>query len=323
LIPIIRQEDKPEWGEMIPLDQGFFRLFEIADQAINSIGSAERAAKGQENASEKSGKAIQLATNNNNVSLSGMNNAVNNSYARWCRIKIERAMCDFTTAQQINYVGDDGIFKQEELKATDFALVGKVTIKTGTGGLINPDQKVQNLAGLAQAGMLTADEAKDAARPAFSRKLGLPADPHTQRIERQITTFLKGPPSKEWAGQWTQYQTEKAAFDQQQLEAQQTQIAEQTRAQGDAAAAPEKAKAQAQMELEREKHRMALEAEQVKAQTAATTKPAESAPSEGSPKGARKKRTTIRRNPDGTMTAESIEEPAPTTTILQRPEVAA
>jgi hypothetical protein len=122
-------------------------------------------------------------------------------------------MCDFTTAQQINYVGEDGIFKQQEFTAMDFALVGKITIKAGTGGLTTPDQKVQNLGGLVAAGLLSQDEGKDAARPAFSKKLGLPPNPHEQRIERQITAFLKGPPSAEWAGQWTQYTKEKAAYD--------------------------------------------------------------------------------------------------------------
>lgn len=220
IIPLARPEDMPKWGLPVPFEQAFFNFYEISDEAINSIGIAERAAKGQTQSKERSGVAIQLATQNNNVSLGGMNHAINNAYARWSRIKIERAMSDFTTAQQINYVGDDGIFKQEEWTSIDFALVGKITIKAGTGGLIPAEQKVQNLAQLAQTGLLSPEEAKDAARPAFSRKLGLPADAHTQRIERQITAFLKGVPSPEWVQQWTQFQTDKQAFDAQQQNAQ-------------------------------------------------------------------------------------------------------
>lgn len=230
LIPIVRPEDKPVWGEKIPFENAFFQFYDRSDEAINSIGSASRAAKGQEDADEKSGRAIALATQNNNVGLSGMNHAVNNAYARWSRIKIERAMADFTTAQQINYVGDDGIFKQEEWTSIDFALVGKTTIKAGTGGLLPDDQKVQNLAGLAQAGLLTPEEAKDAARPAFSRKLGLPADAHTQRIERQITAFMKGMPSPEWAEQWNQYQQLMAEYQAQQQRAEMQLVNDQQKA---------------------------------------------------------------------------------------------
>lgn len=230
IIPLARLEDKPVWGEQIRFEAAFFQFYDRSDEAINSIGSASRAAKGQENADEKSGRAIQLATENNNVGLSGMNHAINNAYARWSRIKIERAMADFTTAQQINYVGDDGIFKQEEWTSIDFALVGKTTIKAGTGGLVPDDQKVQNLAGLAQAGLLSPEEAKDAARPAFSRKLGLPADSHTQRIERQITAFMKGMPYPEWATEWQQYEQQKQEWEAQQQRAQLAQANDLTKA---------------------------------------------------------------------------------------------
>lgn len=213
IIPILRQEDKPVYGEKISFENAFFSFYDRSDQAIDSIGSANKAAKGQEGADEKSGRAIALATANNNVSLGGMNHAINNSYCRWNRIKTERAMADFTTAQMVNYVGDDGIFKQEALAAMDFALIGKITIKAGTGGLVSSDQKVQNLAGLAAGQLLSVDEAREAARPAFSRKLGLSASAAEQRIERQITTFLKGVPSAEWVPQWQEYEKLKQAFD--------------------------------------------------------------------------------------------------------------
>ena len=328
LIRIIRADDMPKWGEKIPFEQAFFNFYDRSDQAIESIGSANKAAKG-EDSEEKSGKAIALATANNNVSLGGMNHATNNSYARWCRIKIERMMCDFTTAQQVNYVGEDGIFKQEELNASDFALIGKITIKSGTGGLVSPDQKIQNLAGLAQGGMLSPEEAKDAARPSYSRRLGLNASPAEQRIERQINAFLKGPPNPEWAAQWQEYQKLKGLYDAAAAEYQQKQVSEQTRQQGEAAAAPERAKAESAMTLEREKHRMAMEAKQVERESAppvaqpapaAVTSPA--APVASPPpvslvvntnetKAPTIKRTTVTKVDANTFVAETVEEPTP------------
>jgi hypothetical protein len=172
LIPIIRDADKPVWGESIPFEKAFFNFYELADQAIDSIGSANKAAKGQDGADEKSGKAIALG-HRQQQRLAGRDEPRGEQrYARWNRIKLERMMCDYTTQQQIAYVGEDGIFKQEDFDAMDFALVGKVTVKAGTGTLLNPDQKTQNLAGLAGGGLLSIDEAKDAARPAFSKRLG-------------------------------------------------------------------------------------------------------------------------------------------------------
>lgn len=240
LIPLIRPEDKPIWGNPIPFEQAFFNFYNLSDQAINSMGSTERAAKGQPS-DEKSGRAIQLATANNNVSLSGMNNAVNAFYTRLSRLKLERMMADYTTQQKIAYVGDDGIFKEEDFNALDFALVGNISIKAGTGGLVTSDQKIQNLGGLVQMNMLTQGEAQEAARPAFSQKLGLGADPAEQRIERQITAFNKGPPQGlepdpnavpnpqmpgaeqqpvPWVARWQSYQRALQSFQQQQQAAQ-------------------------------------------------------------------------------------------------------
>lgn len=337
LLRIVRAEDKPVWGEKIPFENAFFNFFDKSSEAIESIGSANKAAKGQEGADEKSGRAIALATANNNVSLGGMNHAVNNSYARWCRIKIERMMCDFTTAQQINYVGEDGIFKQEDLNASDFALVGKITIKAGTGGLVSPDQKVQNLAGLAQGGLLSPEEAKEAARPSFSRRLGLPASPAEQRIERQINAFLKGPPSPEWAGQWRQYTKLKALYDKAQAEFEQRQMADQHRAQADVAAAPERAKAESALTLEREKHRMGMEAKEVEraaqppapavapeVRAAAQPVPAVAPPISVSvavpDKAASRTITTIRKTEAGFVAEKRVEALPEVTTVTQNPD---
>lgn len=219
-IPIIRAEDIPQWGPAIDFEQAFFDFYEQSDLAINSIGSAARAANGLQNAPERSGKAIQLETANNNVALGGMSTALNNAYARWCYILVQQMMARFTLAEQVNYVGDDGIFKQQSLTMQDLAKIGKVTIKGGTGTLVTPDAKVQNLTQLAQFNLITIQEAQDAARPAYSRKLGLPPDPHEQRIERQITGFMDGPPSPEWVQQWQQYQQQLQAYQQQQQNAQ-------------------------------------------------------------------------------------------------------
>jgi hypothetical protein len=310
----------PKWGTPVSFEANFFRLYELSDEAINSISASERAATGQDNSRERSGRAIALATSNNNVSLGGMNQAVNNAYCRWNRIKVEQAMSKFTTAQQVNYVGDDGIFKAQDVTAVDFALVGKMTVKTGTGTVTSPEQKIQNLGGLKQSGMLAPDEAAEAARPVYSRLLGLPASAHEQRIERQITAFLKGVPTPDWIQQWQTYQQQKQAYDaqQQQLAAQQQQAAIQAPGQQAAEEAGRQATAKTQesaaahqqaLELESHKHALSLEAaDHQRANTPAPIAP-EPAPKEV--KGdihihiAGKKTTVIKKNPDGSMIAES------------------
>lgn len=283
-ILLTKPEDKPIYGNQPQLPAPFFNFFERSDEAINSMASSERAASGADNSKERSGKALQIAINRNNVALSGMQTAVNNAYARFCRLKIERAMSDYTTTQMIGYVGEDGAYKQDEWTGTDFALIGKVTIKAGTGTMMPPDQKVQYISNLVQGTLLPPDEAADAARPAFSKTLGLPPDPHQQRIERQIASWLKGPPATPadpatgqpvgptWVQQYQQYQQQQQAFQvaqaQYEQESQAYQQSEATRMQNDQATHESSLRSQEGDVA----HQRALELERVKGDLALRTK---------------------------------------------------
>ncbi len=336
-ILLAKPEDKPFYGTQPELPAPFLSFYEMSDEAINSMASSERASTGADNSKERSGKALQIAINRNNVSLSGMQTAVNNAYARFCRLKIEHAMSDFTTSQMIGYVGEDGAYKQDEWTGADFALIGKVTVKTGTGTMMTPEQKVDYLGNLAKNAMLQPDEAADAARPAYSKTLGLPPDPHQQRIERQVASWLKGPPSPEWITQYQgfqqaqqqyqvelqQYQQAAAAYQQQEAVRQQNEVA--SHAQGlqdqskqiDVQAKTQESAAQRQhaLDLERVKAELTLKAgDHARANTPAPAPPAVHEPAPHQPPAVihlhvgGKKTTVIRKNPDGSMSAESTPE---------------
>lgn len=193
--------DVPQQLPLPALPSDFFNFYELADEQLNSIAAAERAANGDESSKERSGKALQIAVERNNVSLTGMSNAVNNSAARGGRIKLERCMKDFSTMQEIGYVGEDGAYKVQKWKGVDFALVGKVIVKAGTGTLMAPDQKVQYLANLQAGGLLPAQEAAEAARSSYSKRLGLPPNPQEQYVERVVDAWLDGMPEGWMPGQ--------------------------------------------------------------------------------------------------------------------------
>jgi hypothetical protein len=218
------------------LDPGFFRMKEIAEEAINSIASRERAAQGADNSKERSGKAIQLAVSQNNIGHGSELTAVNNAVARGARIKLELMMSDFTTAQQVGYVGDDGANKMMDLHAMDFALIGKVGIKAGTGTGLSQDGKVQYLGNLKAEGFISAEESADAARPSFAKRLGLKPNPFEQYVSRCIDAWLEGPPADDptpdpmtgapkpgWADQYRAWKTAQDQYKQAQAQFQQQQ----------------------------------------------------------------------------------------------------
>lgn len=220
-------EDEPKQLPVPVLPTAFFNMYELTDEALNSMGSTERGAHGGDNAQERSGKAITLARSLNNVTLSSMLTALTTAYARGCRIKIQLAMKWFTTPQQLSYTGEDGAYKQDDWTGVDFARVGKVTIKAGTGTMMPPDQKVEYIATLAQGPvpLIPPDEAAEAARPSFAKRLGLPDNPHEQYVARCIDAWLKGPPEgweqqyQTWFTAQQQFQAQVAAFTAQQAAA--------------------------------------------------------------------------------------------------------
>lgn len=223
VLQVIRETDIPKPMEAPVLDTSYFQMYTQSDEAINSIANRERASSGADNSKERSGKALQIAVSQNNIGNSSMLTAVNNAVARGGRIKIELMMSKCTTTQQVGYVGEDGANKMMDLHATDFALVGKCSIKAGTGTGLSQDGKVQYLGNLKAGEFITMDEAKDAARPSFAKRLGLPPNPFEQYVSRCIDTWLEGPPEapidpntgqpaqpSDWA---TEYRTWKQADD--------------------------------------------------------------------------------------------------------------
>ncbi len=212
-IPVFSMEDVPKYGPQPPIPPTFFNAVEWNDQAIRSIASLNKPVTGQDTSKEVSGKARQIAVQQGMVGLSRMQHPVNSAYERFGRIKVQTAMRDFKTPQTLRYVGEDGSWQEQQWTGTDFALVGSVGIQAGTGTMLPPEQKIQFLANLKAEGMLPPDEATDAARPTFAQRLGLPANPHEQYVERCVTAWLKGPPEG-WEEQWAAYQQQVQQFQQ-------------------------------------------------------------------------------------------------------------
>lgn len=196
-IPITRPEDKPTFGNQPPLPPGFFDALDRNQSAIESIASLNKPVTGADNQAEVSGKARIIAVRQAMVGLARMQHPIMAAVSRYYRIKTQLAKRDYTTEQMVRYVGEDGAYKVEKFQGVGFALVGDVSIRPGTGTMLPPEQKVQYLGNLQAAGMLPADEASEAARPAFAKRLGLPDNPHQQFIERCVALWLDGP-SPEW-----------------------------------------------------------------------------------------------------------------------------
>lgn len=217
-ILIRNPQDKPT--PIVPAalpESAFFQMFNLSDDSINSAASQNRPAQGSDRQQEVSGRAREIAVQQNNLANTSKSNVVNAAYARWCRIKLERAMADFETQQLILYVGEDGATKVREWTGVDFALVGKVEILAGTGTMMTPDMKVQYIGNLQAASLMDGAEAAEAARPSYAKRLGLGPDRHAQYVERCIAAwnrYLKTPPTPTWVQEYQAWQQAQAAYQQ-------------------------------------------------------------------------------------------------------------
>ena len=231
-IPILRPEDKPVYGNQPVLPNAFWQSIEHNASSIESIASMTKPLTGSDRQPEVSGKARQIAVQQAMVGLSRMQHPVNAARARDARIALQLAMRDFSTSQIVRYVGEDGAWQAQEWTGKDFAMIGGVSIKAGTGTMMAPEAKVNYLGNLQNAGLLSPEEAREAARPAYATTLGLKDSAHDQHIERCIGEWLKGPPEG-WVELWQQHQQEleqyKASVEpmMQQAQAQAAQAAQQ------------------------------------------------------------------------------------------------
>jgi len=212
MIAILRKEDAPIYGNTPPVPTNFLDVMNWSDQKTDSIASLNKPVQGSDNQQEVSGKARQIAVQQAMVGLNRMQNAVNSAAERWWRVKIQLAMRDFKTPQLIRYTGEDGAYKEAEWTGTDFALVGDVGIKSGTGTMMTPEGKVQYVGNLRAVGLIGPDEAAEVARPTFAETLGVPDNPHQQYIERCVAIWLQGPPPG-WTEMYQVYQQGMAEYE--------------------------------------------------------------------------------------------------------------
>ncbi len=202
---VLSKDDMPVYEQPRELPGAFFNMAQMLDSGMDSSMGLNKPAQGSDNSKEVSGIARRIAVEQSLVSLSRMQQAVQNAWARHWRIKLQHAMKYFNQAQLLRYTGVDGSSKAEWFTGNDFARVGGVSVQPGTGTLMPPSEKVNYAIQLRDVGQMDADEAADVARPAFAKQLGVPENPHVQRIERQVSSWLEGPPEG-WEAQAAQYQ---------------------------------------------------------------------------------------------------------------------
>jgi len=219
-VTVYSDKDFPKYEEPRDLPSAYFPYMDWLYTQMDSSASLNKPSQGSDDAQEVSGVARRIAVQQSLVGLSRMQHALHSAWSRHGRIKLQLVMKYFSVPQLLRYTGTDGVAKQEWFTGNDFARVGSITIATGTGTMMPPTERVNYLVQLRDAKVLDPDLAMDLARPAYATALGVMSDPHVQRVERQISTWLEGPPEG-WMEQFAATQMEAdAAMQQGEMDAQ-------------------------------------------------------------------------------------------------------
>lgn len=205
LATVLTKDDVPVWEKPPELPNNTLDVVDWNYRQMDSAIGLNQAAQGQDDSPEVSGVARRIAVSQALVAVSRMQHAINTAWERYWRVKLQLAMATFSVPQMLRYVGPDGAAKQEWFSGTNFALVGEIRVQKGSGTMLPPTEKVNYVLQLRDAGLLDGDEASDVARPAFAATLGAPENPHVQRIERQVSSWLEGPPEG-WEEEAATYQ---------------------------------------------------------------------------------------------------------------------
>jgi hypothetical protein len=205
-VPVGNKDEVPQLEAPRDLPGAYFNFNDwLYDQLDASAGL--RPPDRANEAKVKSGVALRIEVEEATKTLTRMNYAFHRFAQRHGRIKLQQAMKHFSVPQLLRYVGEDGAAKQEWFSGNDFARVGNVSIQSGTGTMLPATEKLNFALQLQQTGQIDADEAADVGRAAFQRTLGTSENPHVQRIERQVGSWLEGPPEG-WEAQMAEYQTQ-------------------------------------------------------------------------------------------------------------------
>lgn len=192
-VQVNQKDDIPQLEERRDLPGAFFNMATWQGDQMDASAGLRPPDSAQE-AKVKSGVALRIEVQEASKALTRMNYAVHAAWSRHGRIKLQMAMKYFSVPQLIRYVGEDGAAKQEWFTGNNFARVGNITIASGSGTMLPPLEKVNLAVQLQGAQLMDPDEASDVARPAFAKQLGVSENVHVQRIERQVSSWLEGPP---------------------------------------------------------------------------------------------------------------------------------
>ena len=185
---------KPEVEDIPNFPSDGMELADLMSQEMDNVSGLGQVAQGLEDPSVQSGKHASIIASQ---AMSGMSDLMQNAqdgYIRACRIQLQLFRAFFPVAQDIGYVGEDGVYRVQAFRGADLRSTRDVRLKIGSMTGMNPLQKAELAEHYAQTGLLPPEDLRDIIAGNLGGTIGLQDESYRQRIRRQIATWKQGPP---------------------------------------------------------------------------------------------------------------------------------
>lgn len=186
-----KYEDVPELPSIIE------RVFTAVRDDMNSEAGLEQVAQGLNPPGVKSGVHANAIIQQVVVGLADLRQNTERALCRGWRIMLQLMRAQFTVPQQIEWMGEDGVYKQQDFAGADLGSTRDVRLTRGSFTGLAPAAKAELAQSYAALEIFDKDELRHAIAGNVGGLIGLQDNPHRERVRRQIGRFNLGPP-KNW-----------------------------------------------------------------------------------------------------------------------------
>lgn len=185
---------EPKYQDIPPLPREIEQIQQNLDNEIDDAMMLQQAGQGLETPDAQSGRAKLAVISQVHAALSDANQLIQRAWVRLGRISLQLMRHGYTKPQMQGWVGEDGEYKLKRWMGSDLSGVKDVKLEAGSGSMLPPMQKIEQVLQLAQFGLVSKDEIQQIASGNVDYIVGQRENPHLKRVKRQIALWENGPP---------------------------------------------------------------------------------------------------------------------------------
>lgn len=185
---------EPKFEDVPDFPRATVDMLDRMNADLDDESGLQQIGQGMSTPAVQSGLHAQTIVEQVNVGLSELTQNATRGLVRGWRIMAQLVRAYYTTPQRIQWVGEDGAYKEREWTGEDLGGTKDIRLVKGSFTQLAPSAKAALAQGYAQNQIITAEELRHIITGNVGGLLGLQDDPHRLRVRRQISRWLEGPP---------------------------------------------------------------------------------------------------------------------------------